>query len=385
MNFLMPHSPTEDIKIKKDGILSSLNFVLKDMCKVKDFKTSCGNPDFYSKCEIAKNHAPFLYDLLNNGATLKGITICDEFFYSLIGENGHYGTPDNLNAPGCVPGGSSSGSAAALTTNLYDFSIGSDTGGSVRIPASFCGLFGIRPTHNRINTDDVFPMAPSFDTIGWFAKDIQMFKKVGEVLLKNSDKSAANFVEFVIADDLLELADLDVQYAFKTFFKDKITSIKKIRLSKIDKVEIADNFRILQGNEVKENVIPWINQNNPYISPEINSRIEMASKITADEVKKANGFRANLIKEIENSLPEGLIALFPTAPFSAPICGQDDASLGSYRKRLMELTSTAGMTSRPQISLPYLKVQNKPVGISLLGWKYSDEILLNRITDILEE
>ena len=382
MNFLMPHSPAEDIKIKKDGILNDLNFVLKDMCKVKDFKTSCGNPDFYSKCEIAENHAPFLYELLNNGATLKGITICDEFFYSLIGENGHYGTPNNLNAPGCVPGGSSSGSAAALTTNLYDFSIGSDTGGSVRIPASFCGLFGIRPTHDRINTDDVFPMAPSFDTIGWFAKDIQIFQKIGEVLLKNTNKPTANFIEFVIAEDLLELADLDVQNEFKIFFKDKITNIKKIRLSKFDKAEIADNFRILQGNEVKENVIPWINQNNPYISPEINSRMEMASKITADEVKTANSFRTNLINEIETSLPKGLIALFPTAPFSVPVCGQDNESLGSYRKRLMELTSIAGMTSRPQISIPYLKIENKPVGISLLGWKYSDEILLNKITDI---
>ena len=221
MNFLMPHSPAEDIKIKKDGILNGLNFVLKDMCKVKDIKASCGNPDFYSKCEIAENHAPFLYELLNNGATLKGITICDEFFYSLIGENGHYGTPNNLNAPGCVPGGSSSGSAAALTTNLYDFSIGSDTGGSVRIPASFCGLFGIRPTHDRINTDDVFPMAPSFDTIGWFAKDIQIFQKIGEVLLKNTNKPTANFTEFVIAEDLLELADLDVQNEFKIFFKDQ--------------------------------------------------------------------------------------------------------------------------------------------------------------------
>ena len=358
MNFLMPHSPAEDIKINKDGILNGLNFVLKDMCKVKDFKTSCGNPDFYSKCEIAENHAPFLYELLNNGATLKGITICDEFFYSLIGKNGHYGTLNNLNAPGCVPGGSSSGSAAALTTNLYDFSIGSDTGGSVRIPASFCGLFGIRPTHDRINTDDVFPMAPSFDTIGWFAKDIQIFHKIGEVLLKYTNKPIANFIEFVIAEDLLELADLDVQNEFKKFFKDKITNIKKIRLSKFDKAEIADNFRILQGNEVKENVIPWINQNNPHISPEINSRIEMASKITADKVKTANSFRTNLINEIETSLPEGLIALFPTAPFSAPVCGQDNESLGSYRKRLMELTSIAGMTSRPQISIPYLKIEN---------------------------
>ena len=112
----------------------------------------------------------------------------------------------------------------------------------------------------------MFSNGPSFDTIGWFAKDIEIFKKIGEVLLKNTDKSEANFNEFVIAEDLLELADLDVQNAFKIFFKDKITSFKKVRLSKFDKAEIADNFRILQGNEVKENVIPWINQNKPYIS-----------------------------------------------------------------------------------------------------------------------
>ena len=384
MNFLMPHSPKQEIAINKNGVLNNLSFVLKDMCKIKGLKSSCGNPDFYVKCSIAKDHAPFLNELLNNGAVLKGITICDEFFYSLIGENGHYGTPNNLNAPGCVPGGSSSGSAAALTENLYDFSIGSDTGGSVRIPASFCGLMGIRPTHDRINTNGVYPMAPSFDTIGWFAKKIEVFQKIGDVLLNNNETSKANFKKYVIAEDLLEIAENEVQNEFKKFIELKLPGISKVRLSTNTKSEIADNFRILQGNEVKENVLPWITKNKPIISPEINARIEMASKITNDEVKLAKTFRNKLVKEVENSLPEGVIAIFPTAPFSAPVCGQDDASLGSYRKKLMEMTSIAGMTYRPQISLPCLKNKNRPVGISLLGWKYSDEILLKKITDIIE-
>ena len=384
MNFLMPHSPKQEISINKNGVLNNLSFVLKDMCKVKGLKTSCGNPDFYDKCSIAKDHAPFLNELLKNGAVLKGITICDEFFYSLIGENGHYGTPNNLNAPGCVPGGSSSGSAAALTENLYDFSIGSDTGGSVRIPASFCGLMGIRPTHDRINTIGVYPMAPSFDTVGWFAKKIEVFQKIGDVLLNNNETSKANFKKYVIAEDLLEIAESEVQNEFKKFIDLKLPGISKVRLSTLTKSEIADNFRILQGNEVKENVLPWITKNKPTISPEINARIEMASKITNDEVKLAKTFRNKLVKEVENSLPEGVIAIFPTAPFSAPVCGQDDASLGSYRKKLMEMTSIAGMTYRPQISLPCLKNKNRPVGISLLGWKYSDEILLKKITDIIE-
>ena len=382
MNYLMPHSPKKDISLNECGLLSNLNFVLKDMCDVKNLKTSCGNPDFFKKCDFANDYAPFLKDLLNEGPVLKGITVCDEFFYSLIGENGHYGTPTNLNAPSCVPGGSSSGSAAALTTDLYDFSIGSDTGGSVRIPASFCGLIGMRPTHNRINTKGVYPMAPSFDTVGWFANNPEIFQKVGNVLLNNIERSNVDFKQYVVAEDLLELCDAEVQNNFNNYIKLNMPNINKTRLSTNTKAIIADNFRILQGAEVKENIIPWIEKNKPNISPEIRSRIDMASKITDIEVNRALIFRKTLIDEIEKSLPEGTIAVFPTSPFSAPKSGQDDESLGSFRKRLMELTSIAGMTSRPQITIPRLKDKSGPVGISLLGWKYSDEILLNKLTEI---
>ena len=378
----MPHSPLSDINLINLGPLSDLTFVVKDMCEIKGFKSSCGNPDFYEKCLPADDFAPFLKDILNKGATLKGITICDEFFYSLIGENGHYGTPANLNAPGCVPGGSSSGSAAALTTDLYDFSIGSDTGGSVRVPASFCGLLGIRPTHNRINTKGVYPMAPTFDTIGWFAKDVNTFKKVGFSILNQDDKTKTSFKDFVIAEDILELANSDIINLFNNYINNSFPEIKKIRLSKHNKDVIADNFRILQGGEIVENVIPWILKNKPKISPEINNRIEMAIKITKDEINQAVKFRENLKKEIELTLPEGLIALFPTTPFSSPKCGQSDEQLSSYRKKLMEFTSIAGMTSRPQISIPKFKDNTGPIGISLLGWRYSDEVLLENITNL---
>tara|TARA_B100000614_G_scaffold189193_1_gene170182 strand:- start:1552 stop:2688 length:1137 start_codon:yes stop_codon:yes gene_type:complete len=378
----MPHSPIRDINLINLGPLSDLTFVVKDMCEIKGFKSSCGNPDFYEKCLPADDFAPFLKNILNKGATLKGITICDEFFYSLIGENGHYGTPANLNAPGCVPGGSSSGSAAALTTDLYDFSIGSDTGGSVRVPASFCGLLGIRPTHNRINTKGVYPMAPTFDTIGWFAKDIKTFKKIGFTVLNQKDKTKNSFKDFVIAEDILELANSDIINLFNNYINNSFPEIKKIRLSKHNKDVIADNFRILQGGEIVENVIPWILKNKPKISPEINNRIEMAIKITKDEINQAVKFRENLKKEIELTLPEGLIALFPTTPFSSPKCGQSDEQLSSYRKKLMEFTSIAGMTSRPQISIPKFKDNTGPIGISLLGWRYSDEVLLENITNL---
>tara|TARA_B110000090_G_scaffold118526_2_gene131943 strand:+ start:1768 stop:2904 length:1137 start_codon:yes stop_codon:yes gene_type:complete len=378
----MPHSPINPIIESYNGNLKNLKFVLKDMCDVKNIKTSCGNPDFYKACEPAKKHAEFLSNILSEGAILEGITICDEFFYSVIGENSHYGTPKNLNAPNCVPGGSSSGSAAALTTDLFDFSIGSDTGGSVRVPASFCGLLGIRPTHGRINANGVYPMAPSFDTIGWFSNNIKTFQKIGEVLLDKNENENITFNQFVIAEDLLELVDTDIKNQFNSYYKELHPNIKHIRLSKFSKSEIADNFRILQAGEIKEHVIPWIEKNKPKISLEINSRIEMASKISPLEIDAAKTFRQEIISEINNSLPEGDIAIFPTTPFSAPKCGQSDQDLGSDRKKIMEMTSIAGMTSRPQISIPKFKGKTGPVGISILGWQYSDEILLNKLTEI---
>ena len=382
MNYLMPHSPINPIVESYNGNLKNLKFVLKDMCDVKNIKTSCGNPDFYKACEPAKKHAEFLSNILSEGAILEGITICDEFFYSVIGENSHYGTPKNLNAPNCVPGGSSSGSAAALTTDLFDFSIGSDTGGSVRVPASFCGLLGIRPTHGRINANGVYPMAPSFDTIGWFSNNIKTFQKIGEVLLDKNENENITFNQFVIAEDLLELVDTDIKNQFDSYYKELHPNIKHIRLSKFSKSEIADNFRILQAGEIKEHVIPWIEKNKPKISLEINSRIEMASEILPLEIDAAKTFRQEIISEINNSLPEGDIAIFPTTPFSAPKCGQSDQDLGSDRKKIMEMTSIAGMTSRPQISIPKFKGKTGPVGISILGWQYSDEILLNKLTEI---
>ena len=382
MTYLVPHTPTNDIVTCNTGLLKDLKFVTKDMCDIKNFKTSCGNPDFYKKCKPANDFAPFLKKILNKGAKLKGITICDEFFYSVIGENNHYGTPVNLNAPNCVPGGSSSGSAAALTTNLYDFSIGSDTGGSVRVPASFCGLYGIRPTHGRIDATGVYPMAPSFDTIGWFSRDVDIFKKVGSVLLNKDEASNISFNSYVIAEDLLELAEENLQRQFIEYLNTNLPNLLRIKISIKDKAEIADYFRILQGGEIKEHVIPWIEKNNPEISTEINNRIKMASNITKDEINLANKFRKDLISEVNISLPKGNIAIFPTTPFSAPLCGQDEYALGESRKKLMAMTSITGMTSRPQISIPKLKDKTGPVGISLLGWENSDEILLNKLTEI---
>jgi amidase len=166
-----------------NGPLAGLTFGLKDIYDVAGAKTGFGCPDWLRSHEAAARTAPAAQMLLDAGAHLVGKTHTEEMAWSLTGENAHYGTPVNVSGPGRAPGGSSSGWATVVAAGLVDFSIGSDTGGSVRLPASYCGILGLRPTHGRISLDGVCPLASSFDTCGWFARDAAVFERVGRVLL----------------------------------------------------------------------------------------------------------------------------------------------------------------------------------------------------------
>ena len=186
-----------------EGPLAGLTFAAKDILDVAGHVTGGGNPDWKASHQPAKKTAWVVQALVDAGATMVGKTLTDELTRGIFGENSHYGTPTNPRAPDRVPGGSSSGSVAAVAGGLVDFALGSDTGGSVRIPASFCGVFGIRPTHGRIPLDGILLQAPSYDTIGWFARDSEVFARVGTVLLGNEIKKARPH-RILIAEDAFQ-------------------------------------------------------------------------------------------------------------------------------------------------------------------------------------
>ena len=165
------------------GRLSGLGFAVKDLFDVAGSITTYGNPDWASTHAAASATAPVVTALLQAGARLDGKTKTVELAYGLTGENVWHGTPVNPRAPDRFPGGSSCGSAAAVAAGLVDFALGSDTGGSVRIPASYCGLFGIRPSHGAVSLAGACPLAPSFDTCGWFTRSAALLAGVGDVLL----------------------------------------------------------------------------------------------------------------------------------------------------------------------------------------------------------
>ena len=180
--FFVPHELKKPLKGAASGRLAGLAAVVKDMYAIAGERAGGGNPDWLANAKPATAHCTVVEKLLAAGATITGKTVCDEFFYSVAGMNAHYGTPSNVRAPGRIPGGSSSGSAAAAAAGACDFALGSDTGGSVRIPASLCGIYGIRTTHGRIDTKGVMDMSPSFDTVGWLAATPGVFRQVGQVL-----------------------------------------------------------------------------------------------------------------------------------------------------------------------------------------------------------
>ena len=174
----VPHSPSP-IAGADDGALVGLGFAVKDLFDISGHVTGGGSPAWLASHAPAHTTSPLVTTLLAAGADLLGKTVCDELFYSVAGENAHYGTPHNVRAPGRIPGGSSSGSAAAVAAALCDFALGSDTGGSVRVPASFCGLYGLRPSHGRVSLEHALAMAPSFDTAGWFTRDAALCARLG--------------------------------------------------------------------------------------------------------------------------------------------------------------------------------------------------------------
>ena len=201
------------------GPLSGLSFAAKDIFDVAGHVTGCGNPDWKSTHQAAGRNAWVVETLVNAGATMVGKTLTDELTRGIFGENAHYGTPTNPKARGCVPGGSSSGSASAVAGGLVDFALGSDTGGSVRVPASFCALYGMRPTHGAIPLDGMLLQAPSFDTIGWFARDLDTFARVAAALL-GGPEGATRPQRLVVAEDVFELAEKEVLDALQPFVGD---------------------------------------------------------------------------------------------------------------------------------------------------------------------
>jgi amidase len=377
--FFVPHDLKTPLKGAASGPLAGLTAAVKDLYAIAGEKTGAGNPDWLAQAGTATQHAAAIEKLLAAGATIIGKTITDEFFYSVVGMNAHYGTPPNLRAPGRIPGGSSSGSAAATAAGACDFALGSDTGGSVRVPASFCGLYGIRTTHGRIDTSGAMDMAPSFDTVGWFAASAGLFRAVGQVLLDRAGVSAS-IQNMLVPDDAFAEADQPVAALLRDALKAMAPALPKPQAMNVapDGFEQwRDAVRIIQAHEIWQVYGRFVQEKNPSFGPGVAERMQIAAKITKAEADAASEVRTAARAHIRGLVKPGTIMALPTAPCIAPKIDTPQDALESFRVRVMRLTCIAGRASLPQVSVPVGTVSGCPVGLSFIGWAGGDEALLD--------
>ena len=375
----VPHDIPAPLKGAAAGTLAGLSAVVKDMYDIAGERTGCGSPEWLATYPPATRHCPPVQKILDAGATIIGKTVCDEFFYSVSGANAHYGTPVNARAPGRLPGGSSSGSAAACGAGLCDFALGSDTGGSVRVPASFNGIYGLRPTHERIEHSGVADMAPSFDVPGWFAATPGVFRKVGSVLL-DDQRVLAKINHVMLLEDAFAQAEEPVADLLRTLLElmsDDLPEITHDRIAPDGFDPWREAFRIVQAYETWQTFGEFINAQNPKIGPGVRERMAFASTVTKSQANANRDAIAKAREHIRKIAAPGTVLVLPTSPSIAPKIETSGAELEEFRTRVMRLTCTAGVSGLPQMNVPAGTINGCPVGLSFIGWAGGDEALLD--------
>jgi amidase len=379
-----------DLSPADSGPLDGLRFAVKDTIDIAGFKTGCGNPTWRDAHPAAVVHAVCVEQLLHAGARCFGKTISDELAFSLLGENHFYGTPLNAHAPDRVPGGSSSGSASAVACGLVDFALGTDTGGSIRVPASNCGIFGFRPSNGFVSIAGVNPLAPSFDTVGVLAPNADVLAKVALVLLAAAQASSSKPATIHLIREAFDLADTEVQEALSEPLQ-RLREIfgAAVRESSLQElvaddaghgfVTWADSFCVIQWAEIESCLGAWIANARPEFGPEIAASFQLMNQLDRRLVAEAVQRREQYFRSLHEFLgPDDLLCI-PTAPALAPRKGDPPrrSSSGSgYYPRTLSLTSVAGMGRLPQVSLPIADADGVPVGLSLLARHGHDSFVL---------
>ena len=366
------------IEGRKRGPLSGLTFAVKDLFDVAGHPTGGGNHDWARHNPVPTRHAWAVETLIEAGATLIGKTITDEISLGILGENAFDGTPVNPAAPGRVPGGSSSGSAAAVASGLCDTALGTDTGGSVRVPASFCGLYGIRPTLGRIDLSGMMRQAPSSDTAGWFARDGETFARVSAVLLGEAIPKTLP-TKLLLAVDAFGFADAEVTEALRPM-ADKLAGligeVLDAMMAPPGLSVWARAQRALQRYEGWLTFKDWIDADNPRFAFSVARNLVQASMIPEDERQWAALMRAEARARLQHLLPPGTILCLPTTPFPAPQKCLPISAQEPLRHGIAVLSSHGGLTGVPQVSLPGAAVNGLPVGLSIVGGHGTDTSLV---------
>ncbi|MBJ7593348.1 MAG: amidase [Candidatus Dormibacteraeota bacterium] len=373
------HDPERPLQGTGDGPLAGLTVAVKDCYDIAGERTGIGSPDWLADHAPPAVTADAVRRVLDAGATVVGKTVCDEFMYSITGANAHYGTPLNPRAVDRLPGGSSSGSASAVAGGSCDLALGTDTGGSIRIPAALCGLYGLRTTHGRVAMTGIQSMAPSFDSAGWLAPGPGVLRAAGRVLL-GGDAERRPIGRVLLATDALEVADAECAAAVEDFLAraaSELPAPELVRLAAEGLAAWSECFRVIQAFETWQTFGAWITAHRPTLGAGVDERMAFAATVEESAAAAARMLRAAVTARLRDVLRPGTVVILPTAPCPAPLLRASAGEVQHFRTRSLQLTCAAGLGGLPQLSLPIRRVRSAPVGLSVLGWRGADETLLD--------
>lgn len=371
--------PDSSVKHAPTGPLGGLTLAVKDLFDVKGYPTGAGSPLVMAQSGIKSKTAPIVKTLLDAGARFVGKTHTDELAFSLNGKNAHFGAPINPAAPDRITGGSSSGSMAAVAGRLADIALGSDTGGSVRAPASYGGLFGIRPTHGRLSLKRAWPLSESLDTPGWFARDGEVFARVAAVLFDKDRVTLPEMPRLLLGDDIFAQAVPEAETILRNVVQRIVPELGQPDAIKVvrDLDALYWAFRWVQGREAWDANGAMIERFAPPLGPGVAERFAFAKTVTDADYAKGEVVRKAFRSRLAKLLGSDGVLILPTVPDIAPLVRADEAALDDFRNRALRLLCLSGLSGFPQITLPVAQREGAPLGLSLIGPRGSDRSLVN--------
>jgi amidase len=360
------------------GPLAGLTVAVKDVIAVAGHVVGAGVPARLAEAQPEPRHAAVVRRLLEAGADVQGITRTDQLAYSLAGTNEHDiretgGAPPNVAVPGAIPGGSSSGSAAAVAHGEADIGLGTDTAESIRVPASYQGLWGLRTSHGAVDRTGVLPLAPDFDTVGLLTRDTRTLDAATAVLLDDGAGRDPAGSAFAVAPQLLDGVDADVVRAFEA----ALGGVQPLREVQIPTPgEIAEAFRVHQAWQAWQAHGAWIDTHPGAVLGDGRQRFEIASRVTAAEDAAARATLDRFRRELDAALGARTLVV-PAAASGAPALEGGADLRERARAGTLRLTCVAGVTGRPAVSAPLLSTPAGPIGLCLVGPRHGDLALIH--------
>ncbi|WP_258366288.1 AtzH-like domain-containing protein [Curtobacterium sp. MCPF17_031] len=370
----------------RPGPLAGVRVAVKDLFAVRGQVIGAGNPTWQAAAAVEHEHAPAVAMLLDAGAELTGIARSDEFAYALAGRNAHSGTTPNGAAPQRIGGGSTSGSASAVALGQADLGLGTDTAGSIRVPASYQGLWGLRTTHGTVSRSGVLPLAQTFDTVGWLTRDPGVLRQVVGIALgdtaaqlRGADAGAIRTAPLLLSDALLDAAEPGTQSAFLAWLERTGRPVRSVELPDLD--DLAETLRVVQAAEAHRNHGDWVAAHPGALGADVAERFAAAAAVTAEQESAARVRLVELRTAVRRVIDDGVLAL-PTVPGPAPSRTADTAAVLVTRRATLRMTSVAGVGGLPAVSMPALHLQDAPVGICLVGPAGADLALVGLAIDL---